>query len=348
MGESGIGRRGRARRTRLGLCGVILAVFAGGCGGSAPDASAEVEASSPLYSEGAAAAAASALLAAVPLPEDTQQVTAPAQAVAGKPGRPRNSEDAAKSVDRYAYWSSTNRPEAILTLIAKMGPISKVAYSGSGGTAGKTEDWSETLSAPLASPLAGPQELFVSIELDGSGHYAVRVDAVATWHQPRPADSLIPATARWLRVTVVTPAFRPWNRGEPTRVHSVKSFITTDAATVGAVAQAVNELPLAEPSVGPAPSCFLIEPAHESFDAPRYQLTFRTSARTLDLARVIGVSGTVCERGGGDTAKITTPEEPQGVQLTDHLNRIGPSRGQGLAEHLELTFRHRLRLIPES
>ena len=67
---------------RVGLCGAILAMLFGGCGASARDATAEAKPRVPLYSEGAAAALADALLAAVPLPADADQVSAPPQAVA--------------------------------------------------------------------------------------------------------------------------------------------------------------------------------------------------------------------------------------------------------------------------
>jgi hypothetical protein len=180
---------------RLGLCSAILAMLVGGCGGSARDATAEAKPSVPLYSEGAAAAVADALLAAVPLPANTQHISEAPQAVAGKLGRAGNSEDSAKAVDRHAYWSSTDRPEAIISFIAKKGPIPKVAYGSYG--ASKTEGLFDAFDVPLGSPLAGPRQLFVSIALDGSGRYAVRVDAVVAWHERRPASSLVPATARW-------------------------------------------------------------------------------------------------------------------------------------------------------
>jgi hypothetical protein len=331
---------------RLGLCSAILAMLLGGCGASARDPIAEAKPGLPLYSEGAAAAVAGALLAAVPLPAGTQHVSEPPRAVAGELGRSRNSEDSAKAVDRYAYWSSTARPDRILSFIAKKGPIPKVAYSTDGGTRGKTEGWFEAFEVPLESPLAGPRQLFVSIALDGSGRYTVRVDAVVAWHRRRPANSLVPATARWLKVTITTPAYRAWNPGEPSHAHTTtRSVIATAPATVQAVARAVSELPVAEPA-GPAPMCPLMVPANR-VDAPRYQLVFRSSASARNLARVIGVSGYVCERGGADTAKITTPERPQGLQLTDHLNAIGPPKGEGLTEHIELAFHHSLHLLPE-
>jgi hypothetical protein len=121
---------------RLVLCSAVLAVLVGACGASAPGVTAEAKSTGPLYSERAAAVVADALLAAVPLPADTQHVSEPPGAVAGKLGRPINIDEA-KAVDRYAYWSSTDRPEAMLSFLAKKGPIPKVEYSGYGGTAGR-------------------------------------------------------------------------------------------------------------------------------------------------------------------------------------------------------------------
>ena len=116
---------------RLGLCSAILAMLVGGCGGSARDAIAGAKPSVPLYSERAAAVVADALLAAVPLPADTQHVSGPPRAIAGELGRPINIDEP-KDVGRYAYWSSTDRPEAMLSFLARKGPFPKVQYSGSG------------------------------------------------------------------------------------------------------------------------------------------------------------------------------------------------------------------------
>ena len=175
----------RWTRTVALSCCAVLAMLVGGCGAGARNATTVAKPSVPLYSEGAAAAVADALLAAVPLPADTQHVSGPPPAVAGKLGRPINIDEP-KDVDRYAYWSSTDRPEAMLSLLSRKGPFPKVQYSGSGGTAGKTESWSETLEVPLTSALAGPRQLFVSVALDGSGRYAVRVDAVVAWPDASP------------------------------------------------------------------------------------------------------------------------------------------------------------------
>jgi hypothetical protein len=347
MGEPGTAKRGRTRIARLGLCSVILAMLAQGCGASTRrDVIAEAKPSVPLYSERAATAVADALLAAVPLPAETQHVSGPPRAVAAELGRPINIDEA-NDVDRYAYWSSTDPPEALLSFLAKNGPFSKVQYSGSGGTAGKTDSWSETLEVPLRSPLAGPRQLFVSIALDGSGRYAVRVDAVVAWHKRRPASSLVPATARLLEVTITTPAYRALNPGEPSHAHvTTRSVITTDPSTVRAVARAVNEMPVAEPGGGPPPGCPAMGVANTE-GAPRFVLSFRSTAASSDLAEVRGRSGFVCASSGDAVAKITTPEDQQGVLLTDHLILVEVVNEEGLSEHLELAFHHSLHLVPE-
>jgi hypothetical protein len=286
----------------------------------------------------AAAHVADGLLARVPLPA-AQRVAQPPTA-AGRPlGRPENI-DFAKSVDRHAYWISTERPQALLAMLAADGPAPKVAYSGYGGTRGRTEAWSETLEVPIATPLAGPRELFVAIVLGGRGRYAVRIDSAVAWHRRRPASSLVPAATRWLEVSVVEPGFRGL-RGEPSRPRRTRSLTTTTARTVQAVARAVNELPLAEPA-GPFPSCPTMGLAN-SVDRPKLSLTFRSTPAGSDLAHVVTDGGYVCARVGEATAKIVTPEQ-RGLLLTDHLTSVVELKGTSLADHIEAALDHKLHL----
>jgi hypothetical protein len=234
----------------------------------------------------------------------------------------------------------------MLSFLATKGPFPKVQYSGYGGTAGKTERWSETLEVPLASALAGPRQLFVSVALDGSGRYAVRVDAVVAWHPTRPVQSLVPPTARWLAVKLTTPAYRALNPGEPSHPHvTTRSVITSDPSAVQAVARAVNEMPVAEPGGGGV-SCPAMSVANTA-GAPRFLLTFRSGATSSNLAVVRGHSGFVCAPSGEAVAEITTPEYPRGVLLTDHLILVEVVNDEGLTEHIELAFHHSLHLVPE-
>lgn len=330
---------------RFDLCGAVLVMLLGGCAASSRDGTAEAKPSAALYSVGAAAAVADALLAAVPLPVDTQHVSRPPRAIAGELGRPINIDEP-KDVDRDAYWSSSDRPEAMLSFLARKGPFPKVQYRSSVGTAGKTESWSETLEVPLTSALAGPRQLFVSVELDGSGRYVVRVDSVVAWHRRRPVQSLVPPTARWLDVKLTTPAYRALNRGEPSHPHvTTRSVITTDPRIVRAAARAVNEMPVAEPD-GRGVSCPAMSVANTE-GAPRFLLTFRSGATSGNLAQVRGRSGFVCASAGAAVAKIRTPADQQGVVLTDHLMSVEVVNEEGLTEHIELAFHHRLHLVRE-
>jgi hypothetical protein len=325
------------------VCLAMLALFAAGCGKSGYQSAraSQSEPSTPLYTEDAAAAVADSLLAAVPLPANTNRVPDLPSAAAKHLGRPRNSEFFAKSADRHAYWISKERPPAILAVLAAKGPAPKLEYSGYGGVRGRTEEWSETLGVPTATPLAGPRELFVSIALAGGGRYIVRIDAVAAWHRRRPTNPLVPSSARWMKVTVVEPAIHGF-RGEPSRPRRTRSLITPAPRTVQTVAHAVNELPVAEPT-GPTPSCPAMSVANTSA-SQKVILRFRRIASGSNLAKVITDSGYVCSRAGDATAKIRTRELPSGLLLTDHLNSVTLAQGASLADHIESALDHRLHL----
>jgi hypothetical protein len=52
----------------------------------------------------------------------------------------------------------------------------------------------------------------------------------------------------------------------------------------------------------------------------------------------------LCSRAGEASAKITTPQLPGGVLLTDHLNSVTARTGASLAGHIEAALDHRLQL----
>jgi hypothetical protein len=323
---------------------VGIASLGAGCGKNGDFLAAAPKPSPPLYSKEDAALVAERLLAAVAMPRKTRRVAQPPPSVATELVRSPNSENSPKSVDRYAFWISTERPRSILAFVAAHAP-GKLYTSGYGGTAGKVEEWWEILRVPVASPLAGPREVFVAAVLDGTGRYALRIDAVTAWHRRRPQDSLVPDSARWLRATVTEPAFRALNPGERSHPRTtIHNYYATAARTVLAIATAVNELPVAEPG-GAVPSCPATSVAN-TYGAPRFRLSFRASASGRTLAVVKGRSGYVCERGGAAAAKITTPQLAHGVLLTDHLNGVTVPRGEGLTERIEAAFGHTLHLVP--
>jgi hypothetical protein len=113
----------------------------------------------------------------------------------------------------------------------------------------------------------------------------------------------------------------------------------TRPETVQAVANAVNELPLAEPA-GPFPSCPAMGPGPE----PRVILTFRQTPRGAALAEVTTTAGFVCGRGGEASAQISTPGQRHRISLTDHLNAAVEPEGTSLADHIEGALEHRLHL----
>ena len=339
----GDGARSLLRSTALAGSLALLAISATGCGNSGHQSPAARRSrpSTPLYSGRAAGSAAGGLLAAVPLPVKTHRVGQLTVADAKRLVRPGNSERFAKSVDRPAYWISMDRPQAILAFLAANGPAPKPQYSGYGGVRRRTEGWSETLEVPTGTPLSGPRQLFVSVVLTGRARYAVRIDAVVAWHQRPPASSLVPSSARWLRVTVLEPAFHGF-RGEPSRPRRTRSLITATVHTVQAVADAVNELPVAEPT-GPQPSCPAMSIAN-SFARTKIILTFRRIPSGSNLAEAVTDTGYVCDRAGEASAKITTPRLWHGLLLSDHLNSVTVTEGASLAGRIEAAFDHRLHL----
>jgi hypothetical protein len=323
-------------------CVAALGLVASACGDSDdPNVrTGQARPFAPLYSELAAAHMAEDLLARVPLPAKTERVAQPPATAVRPLGPPGDRVFYAKSVERHAYWVSTERPRALLAWLAADGPAPKLEDSGYGGTSGRTEEWSETLEVPTATPLAGPLELNVAIVLAGRGRYAVRIDASVAWHRRRPATSLVPATARWLQVTVVEPGFRGLPR-EPSRPRRARRLTTSTAHTVRAVAHAVNELPLAEPA-GPVPSCPAV--SLDTMGSPKLILTFRKTGLGSSLARMTADGGYVCSRVGEATATITTAAEPQSLPLTDHLISISELERTSLVDHIEAALDNRLHL----
>jgi hypothetical protein len=345
MKASLLAKHNRSLIVLVSVAWVGIASLAAGCAASRQVAAKPATSSAPLYTEQSAAVVADRMLAAVPLPGKTRRVPQSPPSVAKRLRRSRNSENSPKSVDRHAFWISTERPASVLAFLAAHGP-GKLYTSGYGGTAGRTERWWEILDVPVASPSAGPRELFAEAVPGGAGRYALRIDAVAAWHRPRPEGSFVPVSARWLKVTITEPALRALNPGERSHARTtVHSYTTTAAPTVLAAARAVNELPIAEPG-GAEPSCPAMSVAN-TYGAPRFRLSFRASAKDHTVATVNGRSGYVCERGGAATARITTVKLPHGLLLSDHLNGVTVPHGEGLTEHIEAAFGHVLHLVPE-
>jgi hypothetical protein len=149
----------------------------------------------------------------------------------------------------------------------------------------------------------------------------------------RPADSLIPTSARWLEVTVT-------QRSSPLRYRSkertLRTVVATNPAIVHAVADAVNALPRAHPE-GPVASCPIYSP-------PFVHLTFRTTASSAALARVL-IDTEECGRAGGATAWINTVNDRTLVnERSRELTDSRAPNGRKLIDHIEAALGHRLHL----
>jgi hypothetical protein len=309
------------RRLFVGL--TAAALIAGGCGGSGDHLSA------PIYSAAVAKTEAERLLADIPLPSRTERVASPPSSAAKLLQRSANTERYAREQIQTTYWLTSERPERMLAFITAHAPDGATEYSsGNLGTSARTESWSEWLRVPTTSALAGPRQIYVQIALAPGKRYAVRLDAVVAWHLRRPADSLVPASARWLEATVT----RRSSFLKAAKLRTLRTVVATNPSVVQAVAKAVNALPLAEPA-GPVPACPAI-----GQPAPVVHLTFSSPPFSAVLAGV--VIGTYwCVRGGEATASITTPRAHK-VLLSDTL----APRGKSLADLLEAALGHRLHL----
>jgi hypothetical protein len=110
---------------------------------------------------------------------------------------------------------------------------------------------------------------------------------------------------------------------------------------VQAVADAVNELPVAEPA-GPVPSCPAMSVAN-TVARPKVILAFRKISSGSNLAEVVTDSGYVCTRAGEASVKITTSEQ-RGLLLTDHLNSVTVPERASLTGHIEAALDRKLHL----
>jgi hypothetical protein len=286
-----------------------------------------------LHSRASALHVASALLLDVALPQQTRKVAKPPATVASKLGRDPDSEGWPHAVDLSEFWVSRERPSAMLAVLAANGPWKRSSYAY-GGTAGRTEAWSEQLEVPTSDPLDGPRQVFVSVVTLGARRYAVRLDALAVWHERRLPSSLVPRGARWLQAAVLERG-RP--AGQAAKPGPGPTITTTSTATLDAVTNAVNALPLAEPG-GREASC----PA-ETTSPATVALTFRAAAGGPNLARVVLEAGDDCGRSGEAIAWITTARAGR-TALTDHLDTAEPTGGESLAEHVEAALGDRLQL----
>jgi hypothetical protein len=250
--------------------------------------------------------------------------------------RSRNTEDYAREQIQTAYWLTSERPEGLDAYIKRRHPEgAREGYATGYGGAGEPNGWSSvTFEVPIRAPLAGPRELFIQIVPAPNKRYAVRLDAVVAWHLRRPAYSLVPEAAKWLEATVTKR-----NLGRHALRRTIRRVVIAAPAVVRRVAGAVNSLPVAEPA-GPFPAC----PMEGAEPPPILNLTFRASARSVVLAKVVAFATVAeCGRGGDATAKIRVGHHRE-VALTDRIGLVITREGTSVLERVEVALGHRLHL----
>jgi hypothetical protein len=219
-------------RTLLALAAVFAltgcaSATAPATGPGADPAASQVAASTP---KAQAAAEAKRILATFRPPAGATRISA-RPAGASLLAKPADTPETPNLLDQVEWWRTTGDPQTVATSIeAPAGSVGR-GQSSSGGPTGSTYgvefDWP-------ADAVLDARQLQVSTVADGS-QTIIRVDAVVTWLPVRPADSIVPATAKVVTVTY-TPGL---SRG--TKVGPITS---SDPAVVAQVVAAVNDQPM--------------------------------------------------------------------------------------------------------
>jgi hypothetical protein len=235
------------------VAAAIMAMTGCGYGGeSAPSATAaHVENHAPISGPALAAQAARDLLSHLVLPSGTVRTLRPPSSVNGLLSTRAPGASFGLEADRYVFWTSHQSPAAMLAFVAhRDAPGALLLNSTRQEKQGHDYYWSEEFVLPAKAPLR-TRRLSVGIVRSGAHLVTVRLDARAVWRLPRPGYSLIPRGVDSVTITVAPPTkFAGHTMGSS----RLRPFSSRNATTVAAVARAVNNLSVAEPT-GAAFSC---------------------------------------------------------------------------------------------
>jgi hypothetical protein len=194
-------------------------------------------------------------------------------------------------VSRTRFSETHLRPRMILAeAVEYFAPAGKLESRGYGGDHGVTTHWSETISFKPASPQLRAVELRLAVAPAGGSSYALRIEAVAAWHTPRSASSLIPAAASSLSVTVASVA--------DFDTHTPPMLVLRDRHTVQAVAAVVN-----------AQFAGQLENINCPAETSNLMLWLKFVTRDGQKPALVEVSPYQC----GESTWITTPREPRTI-----------------------------------
>jgi hypothetical protein len=266
-------------------------------------AAAPVMAGSIEENRAAANAEADALIAAAALPADATAL----------PGEPEGDGGTLASIPfrganpnvalRTAWYRSSLSPADVLAFTdAHMPDGARRGFSGGGETRDGHRAEAHAYQRPAIRGATRERYLIVSVSKLDDGTTGIRVDASVTWLEPRPADEVIPSTARHLTIST---------RGR----HTIR---VADAARVERIARMLNNTEIYQPDL------LLCERAPAGIAQPR--LTFRAnrSGRPLAIIRVhpAGCAAAEVLIGGRQMPALDLRSEP-GPQLLKTLKKLG-------------------------
>jgi hypothetical protein len=230
-----------------------------------------------------AEAAAAALLKSFAVPPGGHRLAGPPSLPGGALSTPASYLGATAEVRVTDFWEAPGDPQALLAW--EQGRLTPRFTLGDAGFGPPVWDRGFQLAPEGA---LDTRELDVAVASAGNGQTGIRVDAWVAWQPPRPAATLIPATARTVTIAeslgagVVSP-------GGPTAKRLPAPVTITNPVTVRGLVTLIDGLPLSTiPPDSPCPDTI----------NPFLSLTFRARP------------------GGPALATIQTDQPCDGVTLT--------------------------------
>lgn len=230
---------------RAAVAGVATAatvLLAAGCA-SAPPAGPAVSAV-PAQAGGtshsaAAAQDAATLFGSLATPPGAVRLTAAPAGVAALSAKlPPESPADPDLVERTAWWSSTESPDALLASLAARAPLGTSADgSAKAAEADGTTLYTLDFSAPPVAGAISQRLVEASVSALPGGGSALREDVIVTYLPTKPAAETIPVAAR-LDVTPVLPGGQSAANGASGGPASI-----TDPAVIAEVTSLINGLP---------------------------------------------------------------------------------------------------------
>jgi hypothetical protein len=255
---------------------------------SSPTASASLAAGQPTSGTGAtlkqrAEADAAAILTSFAVPPGGHRLAGPPNLPGGVLKTPASYLGATWEVHVTDFWEAPGDPQALLAW--EQGHLTPRFTLGDAGLGPSVWDRGFQL-APEGALIT--RELDVEVTSAGDGQTGIRVDAWVAWQPPRPAGSLIPATARTVTIAESSNG-AVTGPGGPAGKRLPAPRTITDPATVRALATLIGGLPLSTiPPDTPCPDTL----------GPFLSLTFRARS------------------GGPALATVQTDQPCNGVSLT--------------------------------